>query len=48
MKKCTNFINYLKLPFQIFYWKNTELFYLKTDILLLPVMITAFGQELEL
>jgi uncharacterized protein len=35
-------INYLKLPFQILYWKNIDLPSLKTDLVLLPVMVIGF------
>jgi uncharacterized membrane protein YfcA len=35
-------INYLKLPFQILYWKNIGLSSLKTDLVLLPVMVIGF------
>ena len=35
-------INYFKLPFQIFYWKNITINSLKTDLLLIPSLIIGF------
>ncbi|MBN8787230.1 MAG: sulfite exporter TauE/SafE family protein [Terrimonas sp.] len=35
-------INYFKLPFQIFFWKNITVSTLKTDILLLPSLLIGF------
>jgi uncharacterized membrane protein YfcA len=35
-------INYLKLPFQILYWKNIDFPSLKTDLVLLPAMVIGF------
>ena len=35
-------INYFKLPFQVFYWKNINGDTLYTDLLLLPVLIVGF------
>ncbi len=35
-------INYFKLPFQIFFWKNITLSTLKTDLVLLPSLLIGF------
>jgi uncharacterized membrane protein YfcA len=35
-------INYFKLPFQVFFWNNINASTLKTDLLLLPALITGF------
>ncbi|MCH5600617.1 sulfite exporter TauE/SafE family protein [Niabella ginsengisoli] len=35
-------INYFKLPFQIFYWKNITFQTLKTDAVLLPALLIGF------
>ena len=35
-------VNYFKLPFQIFYWKNITGSTLQTDLLLIPAMILGF------
>jgi uncharacterized membrane protein YfcA len=35
-------MNYFKLPFQIFYWKNITLTTLQTDVVLLPALIIGF------
>jgi len=35
-------MNYFKLPFQIFYWKNITLTSLKTDLYLLPALVAGF------
>ncbi|MBO9683531.1 MAG: sulfite exporter TauE/SafE family protein [Flavisolibacter sp.] len=35
-------INFLKLPFQIIYWKNIDLSSLQTDLILLPAMVLGF------
>lgn len=35
-------VNYFKLPFQIFFWKNIDTSTLKTDLILLPSLITGF------
>jgi uncharacterized membrane protein YfcA len=36
------FINFFKLPFQIFYWKNITLNTLKIDIILIPTLALGF------
>lgn len=35
-------VNYFKLPFQVFFWKNIDTSTLKTDLVLLPSLITGF------
>jgi uncharacterized protein len=35
-------VNYFKLPFQVFYWKNIQLSTLQTDLYLLPALIAGF------
>ncbi|MFT3946640.1 MAG: sulfite exporter TauE/SafE family protein [Agriterribacter sp.] len=35
-------VNYFKLPFQVFFWKNITAATLKTDILLLPSLLIGF------
>jgi uncharacterized membrane protein YfcA len=35
-------INYFKLPFQVFFWKNIDAGTLYTDLLLLPAMLLGF------
>lgn len=35
-------VNYFKLPFQIFFWKNIDTSTLKTDLVLLPSLIIGF------
>jgi uncharacterized membrane protein YfcA len=35
-------INFLKLPFQIIYWKNIDLSSLQIDLILLPAMVLGF------
>lgn len=35
-------INYFKLPFQVFSWKNINASTLKTDLLLLPALVVGF------
>ncbi|MCC6289788.1 MAG: sulfite exporter TauE/SafE family protein [Chitinophagaceae bacterium] len=35
-------VNYFKLPFQVFFWKNITAATLKTDILLLPSLLVGF------
>lgn len=35
-------MNFFKLPFQVFYWKNITVSTLGTDLLLLPVMMAGF------
>jgi uncharacterized membrane protein YfcA len=35
-------INFLKLPFQIIYWKNIDRSSLQTDLILLPAMVLGF------
>ena len=35
-------MNFFKLPFQVFYWKNITLTSLKTDLIILPALIAGF------
>jgi uncharacterized membrane protein YfcA len=35
-------MNFFKLPFQVFYWKNITTATLKTDLLLLPALVAGF------
>ena len=42
------FINLLKLPFQIFFWKNITQQSLKTDMLLIPTLALGFWLGLQL
>ncbi len=35
-------INFFKLPFQIFFWKNIDVTTLKTDLVLLPAVVVGF------
>ncbi len=41
-------INYFKLPFQIFYWKNITLSSFQTDLVLLPALFFGFGVGIRL
>jgi uncharacterized protein len=41
-------INYLKLPFQIIYWKNIDLSSLKIDLILLPAMLLGFWAGIKI
>jgi hypothetical protein len=36
------FINFFKLPFQVFYWNNITLTTLRTDLVLLPALALGF------
>jgi uncharacterized membrane protein YfcA len=35
-------VNLFKLPFQVFYWKNINMATLKTDLFLIPALVTGF------
>ena len=41
-------MNFFKLPFQVFYWKNITLATLSTDLLLLPALIIGFWAGLKI
>jgi uncharacterized membrane protein YfcA len=41
-------INYFKLPFQIFYWKNITAHTLKIDLILLPVLLIGFWAGIKI
>jgi hypothetical protein len=41
-------INFFKLPFQVFYWKNISLSTLQTDLLLLPALVAGFFVGLKI
>ena len=41
-------INFFKLPFQVFYWKNITAVSLQTDLLLLPAMVGGFWAGLKI
>jgi uncharacterized protein len=41
-------INFFKLPFQIFYWKNITVNSLKTDLVLLPALALGFWAGLKI
>jgi uncharacterized membrane protein YfcA len=41
-------INYLKLPFQIIYWKNIDLSSLRIDLVLLPAMLFGFWAGIKI
>ena len=41
-------MNFFKLPFQVFYWKNITPATLTTDLLLLPVLIAGFWAGIKI
>ncbi len=41
-------MNYFKLPFQVFYWKNITIATLGTDLLVLPALLLGFWAGLRL
>ena len=41
-------INYFKLPFQIFYWKNITVHTLKIDLMLLPALLIGFWAGIKI
>ena len=41
-------INYFKLPFQIFYWKNITGSTLQTDLLLIPALLLGFWSGIKI
>ncbi len=41
-------MNFFKLPFQVFYWRNITGTSLKTDLLLLPALILGFWAGLRI
>ncbi|MGC4036127.1 MAG: sulfite exporter TauE/SafE family protein [Chitinophagaceae bacterium] len=41
-------MNFFKLPFQVFYWKNITTTTLKTDMILLPALIAGFWAGLKI
>lgn len=41
-------MNFFKLPFQVFYWKNINWITLQTDMILLPALIVGFWAGLKI
>ena len=41
-------MNFFKLPFQVFYWKNITVSTLLTDLLLLPALVAGFWAGLKI
>jgi uncharacterized membrane protein YfcA len=41
-------MNFFKLPFQVFYWKNITIATLTTDLLLLPALVMGFWAGLRI
>lgn len=41
-------MNFFKLPFQVFYWKNITVSTLLTDVLLLPALVAGFWAGLKI
>jgi uncharacterized membrane protein YfcA len=41
-------MNFFKLPFQVFYWKNITIATLTTDLLLLPALVMGFWAGLKI